>query len=107
MCVAIFLKNPMTYQGSHGSHKQNTNHIGDILAPTSLWFLFITYKYINKVCDVRNDPQSPNYRVFGAHRFISLYVRNKCVRAKSLIRLHEVQGLNKNLVSLTGSLQYK
>ena len=106
MCVMNYLLRPGTYRTSHGSHTQNLNLTEVILTAIYLW-LFLLLIYINKVCDVCDDRQRQSYRGFATHRLTYPYVRNTCCWAKSLIRLQEVLGLNKNASSLRGLLQCK
>jgi len=100
-----YLLKPVPYKTSHGSHTQNENPAEIILAPIHLWFFFIIYLYINKVCDVCDAPQSKNLMGLVAHRPPSFFVRNTCAWVKSVIRL---QGGQCNLIfstSLRGLLQ--
>jgi hypothetical protein len=105
--VINFLFKPVLYKTSHGSHTQNANLTEVFLTPIHLSFFFIIYLYINKVCDVCDARQSLSHRGLATHRLNPPYVRNTCVWAKFLIRLQEVQGLNKNASSLMGLLQCK
>jgi hypothetical protein len=107
MCVMHFLLKPVPYITSHGSHTQNANLMKVIATPIHLFPFFIIFLYINKVCDVCDTCQSSSQRGLATHRFTPLYVRNTCVWVKSLIRLHEVPGLNKNALSLRGLLRCK
>lgn len=102
-----FLLKPVLYKTSHGSHTKNPDLTKVILTSIHLSFFFIIYLYINKVCDVCDESQGPSYRGLDTHRLNIFYVRNTCICAKSLIRLQEVQGLNKNAPSLMGLLQCK
>ena len=88
------------------AHKKSRSYESDSDTNTPI-LLFIIYLYINKVCDVCDESQGPSYRGLDTHRLNTFYVRNTCICAKSLIRLQEVQGLNKNAPSLMGLLQCK
>ena len=107
MCVMNFLLKPVPYITSHSSHTQNADLTEVILTQIHPRLFFINYLYINKVCDVCDDRQRQSYRGFATHRLTYPYVRNTCCWAKSLIRLQEVLGLNKNASSLRGLLQCK
>jgi hypothetical protein len=107
MCVMNYLLKPVPYKTSHGSHTQNANPKEVILVPVNLWFFFINYLYITKVCDVCDIDQSKNSRGLIAHRSPSLFVRNTCGWAKSLVCLHGVVCLIFKAPSLRGLLQCK
>jgi hypothetical protein len=60
-----YLLIPVPYITSHGSYTQNANPTEVILTPIHLWFFFINYLYIDKVCDVCDDRQGLSYRGFS------------------------------------------
>lgn len=93
MCVTIFPVNLMTYRSSHGSHTQNTNPAAAISHPVRLWFFFINYLYINKVCDVCDNRQSPTRKGLRPHSLAAHIVRHACTWVKSRLPLQEVEGL--------------
>ncbi len=107
MCVSIFPVNPMTYRSTHGSHTQKANLSTDILAPVRLWFLFINYLYINKVCDVCDKRQSPIRKGLRTHSLEPPIVRYACTWVKSTLPLQGVECLIFLSLSLKGLLQCK
>ena len=107
MCVTIFPVNPMTYRSSHGSHTQNTNPAAAISRQVRLWFFFINYLYINKVCDVCDSHQSPIRKGLRPHSWEPSIVRYACTWVKSRLPLQEVECLIFLSLPLKGLLQCK
>ncbi len=107
MCVSIFPVNPKTYRDSHGSHTQNANPIGYVSVPVHLWFIFINYLYINKVCDVCDVPHSPMRKGSRSHSIAVFIVRYACTWVKPTLPLHEVERLLILSLPLRGLLQCK